>query len=413
MKNPNGRGFPAAAAPAGLLLIGALVQTALAADPAPERGLSAGPIETIEHDSNLGRTAGVAGAPALADTLYSTGLGAELHESYGREQVDATAAVSRVLYQNSRQLDYTQENFDAGLSAQLPLDVAANLRATHTAQMVHFGDIGGIVADVISRDSATGNLAFPLLANWRAVIGGDFSRSGNSSDSLRGQNDRTTEGMAGLRYTTSAANHIDLLGRRLHDRRPNYTAGSQIGPGFDESVGDVSADWTIAGVSQVHGHAGFVRHTGDRYQYATTVAPIRTLSIDHDFAGPAFDLSYAWQVSGATSITLLGARVDGAVGDNNYLSAVSHTYRITPAWKYSTKTEVDLFAQRSRRDYAADPSIASLRTDQGHDVGMVVIWTPRRWLQTKLQLHQERWSSTVALFSYRDTVAILDLKAFF
>ena len=413
MKKPNGAGFVAAAAPTGLVLLCALAQPARAADPAPQRGFSAGPFETIEHDSNLGRTAGETGAPALADTLYTTGVGAEFHQSYGREQVDASAALSRVLYQNSRQLDYTQQNFDAALAAQLPLDVAANVHAAHTAQMVHFADIGGVVADVISRDNASATLAFPLLANWRALLGADASRSSNSADSLRLQDDRATEGRAGLRYTTGAANHLDLLAHRMHDRRPNYSAGSPVGPSFDESAADLSADWTFSGVDQLHGHAGFVRHTGDRYQYTTALAPAQAVTVDHDFAGPAFDLSYAWQVSGATRITLLGARVSGAVGDNNYLSAVTHNYRITPAWAYSVKTEVDLFFDWTHREYAADPAVASLRTDRGRDVGLIVNWSPRRWLQAKLQLHQERWSSTVALYTYRDTVAVLDLKAFF
>jgi hypothetical protein len=110
----------------------------------------------------------------------------------------------------------------------------------------------------------------------------------------------------------------------------------------------------------------------------------------------------------------------GATGNSEYLSAVTHTYRVTPAYLPTEKIRFEVFYQWSRYNYFSDVQLLQLgqspvitRNDTDNNYGLAAIWAPLRWLQVKLEAHREWRDSTVPTWDFVDRVTTLTLQARF
>ena len=389
-------------------------------------GFSFGPGETLMYDSNVLRLPGdIADPQGSSDVSALTSVTGKLHENYGREDLKLSATVGRVLYKRHTQLDYTQQDLHGDLQASLPLSIEATLSASHTATLAHFADFSTTARNVITRNDANADLDLPVLVDWRAVAGVQGSQSRNSNALFRSQDINSAQVRGGIRYQPTTGNHVDLLVRSVSGTYTNGSPASYVGPGYRDHATDLSADWTFSGASHLHGRAGYVKHTNDDHlfplidAFGFPVQPPQLVEIKRNFSGPAFDLTYTWQITAITSLRLFGLRESGAAGDNNYQSAVTHTYRITPTYQPTVKTELDAYAEWSKRDYFTNVLAGTAqfdgnqRFDHSHSIGITGTWNPRRWLQGSLDLHHEVRDSTVTIGQYKDTMATLQLQGTF
>jgi hypothetical protein len=383
-------------------------------------GFSWGPGESIEHDSNFLRQSGqIPGAPVVTDTVYSTSLTGNFHEIYSRQQVTASATVGRVLFQNSRQYDYTQQAFQGNLQSDLPLNGSGTLNFTRSAQLVHFADIGNVSRDVITTNDLNGALDLPVAVDWRGVVGGEINQSKNSAVIMRPTDYHAGEVNGGIRFQPVTGNHVDLLLRSVHGVYPNGGPQSIVNADFRERGADLRVDWTFTGASHLQGRAGFVQRRYDNVLYLLT-GPGKITALDRDFSGPAYNLTYLWQVTGASRLTAFADRSTGAAGDNSYLSAVTTTYRLTPSYQASAKIEIDAYVEWSRRNYFSNVyqivfglPPGTTRLDNAHNAGASLHWNPRRWFQATFDVHREHRDSTIGVWSYADNVADLSFQALF
>jgi len=108
--------------------------------------------------------------------------------------------------------------------------------------------------------------------------------------------------------------------------------------------------------------------------------------LNRDFSGPAFDLTYAWQITAASK-----------------LSAVTHSVRITPSYQASAKLSFDAYFEWLQRSYFSNvyTTVNNLppgttRLDNSHNAGLDMLWNPRRWVQLLLAFAREHRDSTIA-----------------
>jgi hypothetical protein len=329
-----------------------------------------------------------------------------------------------VLYRSLTDLDYTQQDVHGTLLSNLPLNINASLSAFHTAALAHFADISTTQRNVITNDDVNGYIDFPVLVDWRAIVGGNGALSRNSNDTFKTQDFNTGEINGGIRYQPSTGNHVDLLYRSVKGTYINGSPAAFVGPEYRDHAVDLSADWTFSGASHLHGRAGYVKRTDDDYvfqnltstgtpEFAPGGAPI-LVDVNRNFAGPAFDLTYLWQLSPFTNLRFYALRETGAAGDNSFQAAVSHVYRVTPTYKPTVKTEFDAYVEYSQRDYFTNIPVptglqtglplGAQRLDHGHSMGLTAIWTPRQWLKATIDLHQDVRDSNNGFFAYDDTV---------
>ena len=389
-------------------------------------GFSFGPGETVTYDSNVLRLAAPTPAPGgRSDVSSLTNLTGTLHENYGREDLSLSANVGRVFFKRLTYLDYTEQDLHGSLRADLPLSVTATMSASHGASLAHFADLPTTARNVITHNDANGDLDLPVFTDWRAVAGASGNQTRNSSALFKTQDFNSTEVRGGIRYQPTTGNHVDLLLRSTKATYVNGSPASYVGPGYVNRAADLSADWTFSGASHLHGRAGYLKHTGDDHVFPELnflgfpIIPFTPIDINRNFSGPAFDLTYTWQLTALTSVRFFGLRSSGAAGDNNYQSAVTHTYRITPAFQPTVKTQLSAYAEWSKLDYFTNVLLGTAqangtqRLDRLHRFGLTAQWNPRRWLQGSLDLHHEVRDSNLAFAVYNDTVAMVQLQGTF
>lgn len=381
-------------------------------------GFSWGPVESVEHDSNILRASGEPGtAPVVADTLISSALQGNFHETYGREDVSASALIGRVLFRDLRSFDYTEENLQAKLQTTLPYTINLVVGAGRSAQLAHYADVGLAVRDVIDTDSANVALDFPLHVDWRGVVFGYDTHTTNSAVIMSPANNDSVEGDLGLRYQPSTGNHIDFLLHEVSSRFPEADLTSLINPGYHEHGVDLRVDWTLSGASHLLGHAGWVRRT-----YEPLYGPVNPfflliypeLTLDRDFAGPVYELTYDWHPSGATTLSAYALRQTGAAGDDNYLSAVSRIFRLTATWQPREKLQFQAYGEDDLRNYFSSVyqiiyglPPGTIRLDHSYEGGVRAIWAPRRWFEAVLDVHREQRDSSIDIWKYADNAVSL------
>lgn len=385
-------------------------------------GFSWGPGETVEHDSNLLRLSSMGAENVAPDTIFTTDLMGAFHETYSREDVSATATVGRAIYEHFHAYDFTSENIAGTLASNLPYDVNATVKVLRTAQMAHFADLDTALRDVITADAESGSIDFPVHVDWRAVGDANLAQSRNSATLFETQNFDTFGLDGGIRYAPTTGNSVDLVARTARGVYPNGTSSVLISPGYREKAVDLRGDWTFAGASRLQGHAGFVARSNDHLLYLTPEGQIRGLN--RDFSGPAFDTTYTWNATAASRLSVFALRQTGAAGDNNYLSAVSRTVRVSPTYLPTTVVEIDAYVEWDKRNYFSNvlqaielesglPATGITRVDYGRNAGVVLAWTPRRWLQLSLDAHHERRDSTLSGFSYSNAVVVFNAQTSF
>jgi len=402
------------------LALAPLLPQALRAQEVP-LGFSWGVGETVDHDSNLTRANNQSPYPMISATSYATDLTGTLHETYGRQDISASATIARALYPVYRQYDITQQDIRGTLLSDLPLSAQATVTLARTSSMAHFADLGSPIRDVIYRNEANASADFPLAINWRAVLTGDDARTLNSATIFQTQDLNTTELDGGIRFQPSTGNHVDVLLRTVHGTYPNGSPSVFISPGYNDRGADLRADWTFTGASRLLGRAGYLeRRNDDLFYLDTTSFPFQIRELNRNFSGPGFDLTYIWQITGASKLTAYGARQIGAAGDNSYLSAVTRTFRLAPAYQPRVMLDLEAYFEWSLRDYFSDVySVVTglppgtTRRDNSHADGVSVFWNPRRWLQVKLDLRHEQRDSTIASWVYTDSNASLSLQCRF
>jgi len=386
----------------------------------PPMGFTFGPGETIEHESNVTRVSGTQlGFPVVGDTSYNTDLMASFNQTYGREQVSATATIGRVVFEHLSQYDFTDEDVRGALKSSLPYSVEASIDVAHTAALAHFADFNSTIRDVIDFNAVNAKVDFPLEVDWRGVLGGIATQLTNSATILQNQDVNTAELDGGIRFQPITGNHVDLLLRSVEGTYPNNSPSNLIAPGYHDVGADLRADWTFSGASHLQGRAGFVRRSDDQMFYFNTFTG-QTELLDRNFSGPAYDLTYTWQITAASRLMLYGLRMVGPSGENYLLTATTHTFKFTPAYQASAKIEVDAYYQWTATNYftavydaySSEPPGTTLNNYQ-HNVGLSVIWTPRRWIKATLDFHRDVRDSNNPIWAYTDNVALLSLQTRF
>jgi hypothetical protein len=389
------------------------------AQEAPPTGFTFGPGETIVHDSNVLRTSGTPGYPVTSDTSYNTDLMASFNQTYGREQVLASATIGRVLYEHLSEYDFTQQDISGSLKSSLPYSIDASIGFVRTSSLAHFADFESTVRNVISYNALDAKIDFPLEVDWRGVLDGSVSRVTNSASGYQAQDLNTAEVDGGIRFQPVTGNHVDLLLRSVEGTYPNNSPASLIPPGYHDLGADLRADWTFSGASHLQGRVGFVRRSNDELLYLdTTTGQMQVL--DRNFSGPAYDLTYIWQITAASRLTFYGLRMVGPSGDNNLLTATTHTFKFTPAYQASAKIEVDAYYQWTATNYFTDVYDAVYSQPPGtaldnyaHNVGLGVIWKPRRWVNVTFDIHHQERDSNSPIWTYTDNMASLSLQTSF
>jgi hypothetical protein len=357
-------------------------------------------------DSNVTRAP--EGGGAQGSGIETASLLAGFDHTYGRENLSASAQLGRVLYRQMAPYDYTSEDVRLRLKSSLPANIETDFKVTRTQQLTPLADLTTIRRNVFIQNLVDGSATFPVGAlEWRALIGADALQVRNSNDIDRLTDMNMAEVTGGLRYQSGSENNVDFVFRTQHASYPDGAQTVFATGAYQDRAADLRTKWRISGASALEGRIGYIQR-----RYDNLVAL--------DFAGPAYDLTYRWTPGAKTTLTLFALRATGAPGDSNYLAAVAHTYRVSPAYLLSEYIHLDAHYEWTGLHYFGDTILQApgqttqiARIDAVNNAGISAVWRARRWLNVTIEAHREQRNSNIAIWDYTDRVATLTLASKF
>src|SRR5882757_9037959 len=368
-----------------LALLGTVLVAADACAAEDTEGFHFGGGVNVANDSNVFRTAPT--DPAGVASVYLTtvyGL-ASFDRTYGQQHLFANVNFGRVLYSGGfSAYDYGTQSVDAGYRVGSWERLNLGIEWVRSAAQVNFADTVFKVPDVVTRDTLTADVDQPVIGDWHLVA----NATGSSE-----------------RYVPIYGNRIDLSLGETRGRYPNGATTAFSDAGYRDRLADLSVSWHFSGSSRLDGHAGYMRRRNDTLTF-------------RDFSGLSSDLAWVWAPTGKLTLTLSGSRVMGAAGDVEFLTAVSKTLRLSPAWQATEKIKLEAAFYRSVRDYfgqelqlAAGGSLpAAAHVDTILGGGVSATWAVERWLTLSADLRSERRDSNLANWAYSDRIGGISVR---
>jgi len=388
------------AAIALLALLGAVLAADASAAEDTE-GFHFGGGVNVANDSNVFRTS--ATGPGAVTSVYMTTpyALASFDRTYGQQHVFASVNFGRVLYSSGlSSYDYNSETVDAGYRLGSWQRFNVGIEWVRSASQVNFGDTLFKVPDVLTRDAVTIDVDEPVIGDWHLVgnATGAFDRYSDASSSF--SNLDRFGGQVGVRYVPVYGNRIDLLLGETHGRYPNGAATSFGNAAYRDWLADLSVSWRFSGSSRLDGHAGYQQRRNETLTF-------------RDFSGLSSDLAWVWAATGKLTLTSSVSRVMGAAGDVQFLTAVTKTWRLAPAWQATEKIKVEAAVYRSVRDYfgqglqlgPGSPLPAAAHIDTILGGSLTTTWVMQRWLTLSADLRAEHRDSNLAVWAYSDRIA--------
>lgn len=391
-----------AAATTLLALLGTVLVAADAIADEETEGFHFGGGVNVVNDSNVFRTAPTDPAgvtSAFINTVY--GL-ASFDRTYGQQRLFANVNFGRVFYSNGlSDYDYTSQTVDAGYRLGSWERFNAGLEWVRSAAQVNLADTVFKVPDVVTRDSLTADVDQPVIGDWHLVASatGSWERYSDSASKISDL-DRFG-GQGGVRYVASYGNRIDLIVGQTHGRYPNGATTAFQDAAYRDRLADLSVSWRFSGSGRLDGHAGYLQRRNETLTF-------------RDFSGLSSDLAWVWAPTGKTTLTLSASRVMGAAGDVEFLTAVTKTLRLAPAWQATEKIKLEAALYRSVRDYFGQalpllvpggtlPPPEHVDTILGGSI--TATWVMERWLTLSADLRTDHRDSNLATWVYSDRTA--------
>jgi len=352
----------------------------------------------VEGDNNVLRQTN-----RISDTIGSLSLGAKLDKRYGLQRFRADVEASRFKYQDNSNLDYSTLNYNAAwdwsFTPRVHGVVSADRRQFRETSVDSLTGVNRVGRRTERTELAEG--VYELGASWRALGGVSHSlakstepRSWDASPDIR-------SAYVGAGYEFPSGTSLTARVRRGDGEYKDPTAGAATGDFKDNEV-DLLFKWPITGRTAVEGRVGRLERKHDG-------APQR------DFSGMVASANMSWEITGKTRLLAGFARDLAATGLAIGGSVRNDRFYISPVWKPTAQTAVNLKYERVARDWRSvpfgAPDFGRSETIQSWLIGAE--WEPRRAVALGANLRSERLKSNLPFSGYRATVFGVTGKVYF
>lgn len=359
---------------------------------------------TVTYDDNLlrlpdgvsPRAVGVAtdSRSAFVNTLYGQ-VRADVPVSRQRFVADFTVGYNR--YSGAYDyLDYTGTSGSAKWLYQFGNAWKGELGYNRRTELSGFADQRLFTRRNVRTTDAVGLLGdYWLVRNWRLSGGVNYTRSRNSDSAFASQDLDQTWVEGGVKYESSQANFVRLVGRYTYGSYPERPAPTLVSDtSFDQYELAADGNWVLSPATRLYGRAAYTRRE------------FPNLS-GRDFSGPTGRVSLDWTPTVKTGITFLGRREIGAVEDITATYVVTSAASVSPYWLVTQKVRLDANLEYQRREYAGDPVFVGIPQidDRIRYAGIGLRWAPTyNWLLSAGYRYSSR-TSNFATRQFNDNTA--------
>lgn len=355
---------------------------------------------TITRDDNIFRlpddfnVAAFTGNRRRGDTIRTTVLGLRIDQPWSRQRfiLDARLLDNRYAYYDF--LDHQARNYELHWKWQLGNRLQGDLYRSRTQQLTDFGDFRSPNRNMRSQTTTGFDARWWIHADWYVL--GALARTDSENDTaLRRPWDNTAAtAEAGVLYRAGTGSEIQFVLRETDGEHPYRPAAD-----YTLRVRELRGLWNVSGKSVLRAQVSRVERDHPR-------------SPQHDFRGANGRLSWDWQITGKTSLNVTARREISAYQDFYSSYVLTEGITVTPLWRPTYKTSVQLRLDRSTRDYLGDvnPLIGYHRKDTVRTAALTFGWMPLQSVNLAATLQRERRDSSDPSFQYRDRLVWLSAQ---
>lgn len=358
---------------------------------------------SLTRDDNIFRLpddfnmAAFTGSRRRGDTIRTSVLGLRIDQPWSRQRfiLDGRLIDNRYAYYDF--LDHRAHNYDLRWQWQLGNRLQGDLYRSRTQQLTDFGDFRSPSRNMRSQTTTGFAARWWFHSDWYALAAHSRTTSENDT-ALRRPWDNTAETVeAGVLHRTGAGNELQFVLRETEGEHPYRPAAD-----YSLRAVELRGLWNASGKSVLHAQLSRVARDHPR-------AP------QHDFRGANGRFSWDWQITGKTSLNVTARREISAYQDFYSSYVLTDGITVTPLWRPTYKTSLQLRLERSRRDYLGDvnPLINYHRKDTVRSAALSFGWMPLQSVNLAATLQGERRDSSDPNFQYRDRLAWLSAQLAF
>ena len=347
------------------------------------------------YQSNLYRLAdGVVPAGGeRADIISVTGLAAAFDRVYSRQRLQAELGLTRALYAEHPELNYTAPKIRLGMDWQVGNYWSGQLSHAYSETMTSFDETSG-TDPVISRYSRTAASAnYWWHPDWAIGVGAAQVSNGYRDGANPNAELESQDADLNLTYRPATGNRIVLTARNTDGHYPGRPAEPGSIRDYTQRDLRVSGDWRLTGALRLSGYAG---NTSRRYDNAP----------NRDFNGYTGRLALTWAPTVKTAVTLSWRREIGAQEDLIANYAVTRVVSIAPVWHITDKVKLSGSYEVRNRDYGGDPELGFgglvlPKDDRTKSYGLSLSYDYMRGLSLSAGFQQSSRSSVIASREYQ------------
>jgi hypothetical protein len=344
---------------------------------------SFGASETVQHQSNVGRTPD---ASRQADWLSTTELTAGVDQPLGRDRLSASASLDLNRYKNRGDLDANGYNALGQFDWSTIGDLSGSLGGSSRRRQYFYGldgEIPGSTTTVTTHNLETDNRVFANAqiggpSRWVLFAGADASQRLFSSSVFDSSEERQWSAHGGTSYSTSPDLSFGLTGSLTRGLYPHFMIGDQRDD-FNLKSLSLTSKWQVSGVSALDASVGYTHadYTGQ--------SPSK-------FVNGA--LNWTWTPPSHISVALGLSRdsdadtaASGGVAANNNLTgrAINNVGHVLVTYALTAKTSLVANAQYTQRRYSntvvptfTDGAVGLNGTNRTWVIGLTAHFQPTR-----------------------------------
>jgi len=392
-----------ARAPTAMLITALGLPAAALADQFDTLNFTAG--LTVLQDDNVFRLSSAAdpnrvlGKPSRSDTITVKSAGIRFNKPYSLQRFELGFNLVDYKYENFGFLSFTARNYDAAWRWSLTPRFRGNLTTNRQQTLSSFTDFTGFVRNLRTVESTRGDATYELDGVWRLIGSATEIKATNSQVFLEDSDNKFRTLDAGLRYALPSGSFAQVVARTgagefFKRAQPNFAA--QFDTAFDQNELEGRLNWAVTGKSIVRARLAWLERKHQNFA-------------QRDYSGWVGNLDGDWGISGRT-------RLSGSVtSELSSFQSASASYVRTN--RVSVGPTVEIGAQavaRARLEYStrnflgpvAAPAFNN-RVDTITSASVGVDWQPFRFVTLSASLQNDRRSSNLAGFDFKDTTATL------
>ncbi len=348
----------------------------------------------INYDANLLRQPDSQGKES--DRWTRAAVGVKMDKEIGRQELTADLSANHSDYDRFNQFDNTGKELLANWKWVLGNQFSGNVGTSYSEALTPFEDYRSLEPNIRTQTKNYADASWRLHPSWQLNAG--YSRYDLRYDLESQQpSERNLDIFeTGIDYLARSGNKVGVVLRHIDGEYPFSPINT-----YGQNEVKAKVDWQVTGKT-------FIQFLGGWSKREYDVNPQRDSSL------PSARVTAYWKATNKTAVSLGAWREIGATDDLAANYARNQGVSLASTWDATNKISVDGLIMTEKRDYNGVSVIAGLapldRADRYHNAVFGVTYKPTRHWRIRASVFTSKLDSNIASESYSTDGILLNTR---